>query len=371
MKFFYFIFITLIFRATLWGQLDNTALLQNTTVDTTEERRLFVKIQNLNYMKNNEYTGVIADGFTLFGVQLNPQLGYQLTKNLSIEGGIYLRKDFGNNDFKTISPTFSLRYQKKDFKMIFGNINGSLNHQLIEPLYNFERVITDRLESGAQFILNKKYFDFDAWIDWQRATYPKSVNREKLWAGLNLNALKLKFNKLEFSIPLQGTILHTGGQIDISAEKTIRNINYSPGIMLKYNLDSKHISSFYADARFVGDQRELYDSVVFRNVGHGLLADVGITAFKTNLLFTYWYGDNYKSDYGGYLYSSESSSVHFAGQYQRYRSLIIMRLTRTFTLAPKVFLTLRLEPYYDINTNLLEYSYGFYINFDEKFWIKK
>ena len=313
----------------------------------------------------------MADGFTLFGFQLNPQLGYQLSKNFSIEAGIFLMKDFGNNNFTTIAPTFSLRYQKKNFKMIFGNINGSLNHGLIEPLYNFERLITNRLENGAQFIVNKKYFDVDAWIDWQKATYPRANNREQLWAGANLNIFKLKLNQLEFSIPLQGTIDHRGGQIDTSKEKVYVNVNYSAGLALKYKFKTGKVQSIYADAHFVADNRSLFDSVVFRSYGNGIFTNAGVTAFNTNLIFTYWFGNNYLNDFGGHLYSSESSSVHFAGTNQRYRSLVIMRITKTLTLAPNVFLTLRAEPYYDILQNLLEYSFGFYINFDQKFWFKK
>ena len=89
-------------------------------------------------MKDNEYFGPIADGYTLFGTQINPQLGYKISRYLSLEAGVFLMKDFGNKNFTTIAPTYSLRYCKNNFKMIFGNLNGSINHNLIEPLYNFE-----------------------------------------------------------------------------------------------------------------------------------------------------------------------------------------------------------------------------------------
>jgi hypothetical protein len=118
-------------------------------------------------------------------------------------------------------------------------------------------------------------------------------------------------------------------------------------------------------------QRNLFDTVVFKNNGNGFFANLGVNAFQTQLVFTYWLGDSYRNDFGGLLYSSESSSVHHVGTFQRYRSLIIMRLSRTFVLAPKVLLTLRVEPYYDFIQSRFEYSYGFYINFDDKFTLKK
>jgi hypothetical protein len=371
LKKFLFIFFVVAFSSELFPQLDNSSLFYNNDVDSMVEKKWYAKIQNLNYMKDNEYSGTIADGYTQFGFQLNPQLGYQMTKNLSVEGGIFLMKDFGNDQFTTIAPTFTFRYQKKDFKMIFGNIDGSLNHKLIEPLYNFERLITNRLESGAQFIVNKKRFDLDAWIDWQKAQYRLSNNREKLWVGINANLIKLTKNNLELSLPFQGTILHTGGQLDTSRMKMIRHVNFSAGLVFEYKVNRPHIQNIHLDARYVGAQRELYDTVVFKKNGDGLMANIGITAYNTNLLFTYWYGNNYMSDYGGFLYSSESSSVNFARSYQKFRSLIIMRLTKTIDLAPSVHLTLRLEPYYDINFGFLEYSFGFYINYDGKFRLGK
>jgi hypothetical protein len=352
-------------------QLDNSSLFINKSVDTTQEKTFFIKVNNLNYMKNNEYAGLIADGFTLFGLQFNPQLGYQISKEVSVEGGIFLMKDFGNSQFATIAPTFVLRYKKGDFRMNFGNIDGSLNHRLIEPLYNFERVISNRLESGAQFLINKKHFDLDAWVDWRKATYPLSNNREIIWSGINLNLGKFKFKQYEFTIPLQGTIHHKGGQIDTSGEQMFLNYNYSAGLAVKYKFDSGKIQSIYADAQYVTSQRNLFDTVVFKNNGNGFFANLGVNAFQTQLVFTYWFGDSYRNDFGGLLYSSESSSVHHVGTFQRYRSLIIMRLSRTFVLAPKVLLTLRVEPYYDFIQSRFEYSYGFYINFDDKFTLKK
>ena len=55
-----------------FSQLDNSSLLFNNDVDTTKESQFFFKFQNLNFLKNNEYAGPMADGYTLFGYQLNP-----------------------------------------------------------------------------------------------------------------------------------------------------------------------------------------------------------------------------------------------------------------------------------------------------------
>lgn len=313
------------------------------------------------------------DGYTLFGYQFNPQLGYQITKNLSLEGGIFLNKDFGNNKFTQVLPTFSLRYQKNDFKMIFGNLDGSLNHQLIEPLYNFERVISNRLENGAQFTLNKKYFDFDVWIDWLSATYKSSASQEKIMSGLNANVFKVSRGNWDFRLPFQGVILHRGGQIDTISAGTHTDFNYAAGIVLNRKTRNKWIKNFYVDARYVLRSNNYFSSAGDRHTwGDGFFGNIGFKgAYQTDVQFSYWYGEAYENELGGDLYSSKSRTVAYSWYYkERIRELAIARFTKKISLAQGVNLTLRFEPYYDFRDYQLEYSYGFYISIDEKIWLK-
>jgi hypothetical protein len=365
------LFLTLSIKS--FSQLDNSSLFFNTEIDTSHEKGVFVKIQNLNFLKNNEYTNPMFDGYTLFGYQFNPQLGYKINKNLSIEGGVFLTKDFGRKIFTDISPTFSLRYQKNDFQLIFGNLNGSLNHQLIEPLYNFDRVFTNRMENGLQFILNKKKFDFDVWIDWLNMTYVGSNEQEKLMVGLNANVFKLKKGVWEFRLPFQGVVVHKGGQLDTLNAGSHTDFNYAVGIILKRTVTSKLIENMFLDVRYVLRSNNFYKSTIaIHSWGDGLMANIGFNgAYKTNLLFSYWYGEAYYNELGGDLYSSKSRNVAYSSYYsERIRELLIVRLTKKIELAKGVNLTLRVEPYYDFRDAQLEYSYGFYITLDEKIWIK-
>lgn len=343
----------------------------NQETDTVHERQAFIKLQSLGYLKDNEYYGFIADGYTMFGAQLNPQLGYQLSKNFSIEAGVFLQKDFGNRNFNNVDPTFSLRYQKKDFKMVFGNLDGSLNHRLAEPLYNFERAITNRLEGGLQFMLNKRYIDFDIWADWQNMIYKESNGAEKVWGGISSNLLKLKSNKLEFKLPFQVTVLHSGGQIDTSNGALFTNWNADAGVTLNYTPGKGKIQKMTFDARYVARVHYLFTPAESSSDGYGFLGNAGFTVYNTDILLSYWYGYNYVSDYGGYLYSSNSSTVYYSRMYLRQRSLLFLRLTKRIQLADHVVLTLRAEPYYDFRQGLFEYSFGFYISLDEKIWLKK
>jgi len=374
-----FIFILCI-SSNLFSQVDNTSLYQNQYDDTLEEEMPYFKLQGLGYNKDIENFGPMIDGYTLFGLQFNPQLGYQLSKDLSIEGGVYLRKDFGYKDFNEVLPTFSIRYHKRDFKMIFGNLDGSLNHGLIEPIYAFERLITNRMETGVQYIVTKKKFDAELWIDWQHMLYRLVNDYERLLVGINTNWFKVKTDKFEFRVPIQGTGRHNGGQIarggyinGPDVEGVYTHLNGSVGVFYKHNLDKKHLKSVYFDTRYVGNMNNTKDTSVYiyKRYGDGMLANVGINVFGSDLMLSYWYGSDYISEFGGALYSSESSSITYAGTYKSFRNYLILRLTSKFKLAKQVTLTLRTEPQWDIDFRRFSCDFGLYINFDKVVYLKK
>lgn len=364
----------------MFSQVDNTSLYQNQYDDTLAEEKAYFKLQGLAYQKDIENFGPLLDGYTMFGYQFNPQLGYQVSKNVCIEGGVYLRKDFGHKDFNEILPTFSIRYHKKDFKMIFGNLDGSLNHGLIEPIYAFERVMTNRVENGVQYILKKKKFDVDVWIDWQHMLYKLNNDYERLLVGVNVNALKIKTEKFEFKTIIQGTGRHNGGQIARGGyinrpdvEGVYTHLNGSVGVYLKYNTEKKHLKNIYFDARYVGNQNNTKDTsvYVYKRYSDGMLASAGLNVFGSDIMLSYWYGSDYKSEFGGALYSSESTSVTYAGTYKSYRNYLILRLTTKFKLAKDINLTLRTEPQWDFDFHRFNCDFGLYINFDKQIFLKK
>jgi hypothetical protein len=376
LKFIFILFIS----SNVFSQVDNTSLYQNQYDDTLEEEMPYFKLQGLGYNKDIENFGPMIDGYTLFGLQFNPQLGYQLSKNLCIEGGVYLRKDFGYKDFNEVLPTFSIRYHKKDFKMIFGNLDGSLNHGLIEPIYAFERLMTNRMETGVQYIVTKKKFDAELWIDWQHMLYRLVNDYERLLVGINTNWFKVKTEKFEFRVPIQGTGRHNGGQIarggyinGPDVEGVYTHLNGSVGVFYKHNLDKKHLKSVYFDTRYVGNMNNTKDTsvYVYKRYGDGMLANVGINVFGSDLMLSYWYGSDYISEFGGALYSSESSSVTYAGTYKSFRNYLMLRLTSKFKLAKQVTLTLRTEPQWDIDFRRFSCDFGLYINFDKVVYFKK
>lgn len=112
---------------------------------------LRLSLYSFTFFKDNEYFNKIVDGYTLFGTQLNPQLVYYPTKDLRLEAGVFLWKDFGNPELKQVRPTYRATWTVNKHQFILGNIRANLNHNYIEPLFNFERVMLNPLEEGLQY----------------------------------------------------------------------------------------------------------------------------------------------------------------------------------------------------------------------------
>jgi len=89
---------------------------------------LRISLNAFTFFKDNEYFNDIVQGYTLFGTQLNPQLVYYPTKDLRLEGGVFLWKDFGTPTLRQVRPTFRATWTHGSSQFIFGNIKANLNH---------------------------------------------------------------------------------------------------------------------------------------------------------------------------------------------------------------------------------------------------
>jgi hypothetical protein len=165
-RLFFIFFISFIITDS-YCQLDNKAFYLPSSFQAEKDKCLYFSFSNLNFTKNNEYFNKIADGYTLFGYQVNPEVVFFPSENIGIRAGVFVWKDFGNNKYSGLAPTYSVSVRKDSLSFIFGKLDGSLKHRLIEPLYDFENILTDRLEDGIQVIYNHNLFYLDLWINWE------------------------------------------------------------------------------------------------------------------------------------------------------------------------------------------------------------
>jgi hypothetical protein len=359
----------LLFSFKIRAQLNNATLETFQHVDSTKSGKLSFQFESFSYIKNNEYFLKVADGYTLFGNIFAPKVLFQPAPNVQIEGGIFARKDFGNDAFTSIQPIFTIKIQRDSSQFLFGNLEGHLNHRLIEPMLNFERVILNRQETGLQYTRRKKNTFLDGWIDWQRMIYYGSDFKEEIFAGFSWSKKLYHGDKFSFSIPVQITFQHRGGQTTTDTGQVITNINTAIGIEAEWTI-GKVVQKIRLQNYFVG-YRQNSNYHPFFPEGSGVYLNLTAETKLLNLMISYWNSNGYLSDSGGDLYQSVGRTFKFTNAIEKYRNILIVRAMKDFKIMDNLYFTFRFEPYFDLNSKAFEHSESLFLAYRQIFGLGK
>lgn len=348
------------------AQLDNRVFFDQVEVSPEDTGRLILDIRALGFNKDNEYFGTIVDGYTLYGFQFSPTLSYSFASNWRIDAGAWLQKDFGNNRFSSVLPVFAIKHQKGSLTTIFGNLEGSLNHRLIEPLYDFERVFrADRLEHGGQIRIDRPGFFLDAWLNWQLMQYLNDPRQEELTGGLSLDRRLGSLGAWEVSLPFQLVAKHIGGQIDINPDPLVTVFNSAVGLDLRRRTPGRfrevRFNPYllgYRDASFV--KRQIFED------GSGLYLNLNLKTRKgIDWMISYWRGHEFQTIEGGRVYPSVG--VLDPSLIRPYREVLMLRLLYAHRINDSFSVAARLEPHYDFRFGGFQYAFGIYMHFHDRF----
>ncbi|WP_245842229.1 hypothetical protein [Pontibacter ummariensis] len=368
----------LVFSHFCHAQLRNTVLRQEMPVNPANAKEIRAQLYVLGYSKNNEYFNKIADGYTLFGYQLNPELVYYPAPFVRMEAGLFVRKDFGEAGYQEVAPTFSVKIQQRHWALIFGTLEGSLNHGYIEPLYDFERVILNRLENGIQYKVNTRRIGLDAWVDWANMLYRGENDQEKINGGLAAGVLLWERegkrhlgDSLRLTLPLQFTAQHLGGQIDASPLPLATYVNAAIGLEVEKRYSRQVLHRVYTGNYLVGFKDFSNEYLLPYQQGAGIYLNAGVDTKYQDVMLSYWQGDGYIADLGGRLYQSVSTTFKHPDYVQEERRLLILRLMKDIKIIPGLYLTTRLEPVLDLDKPKLEFSNAFYLTFNTDFFLAR
>jgi len=353
------------------AQLNNRSFDWETKVDKSDSGVFSIGLNTLGFTKNNEYFNKIADGFTLFGYQVNPHVNYQPLTNVTFSVGLYAQKDFGSQGYESIQPTYTFKYIKHDVQLIFGTLEGATSHRLVEPLYDFERALINRLENGFQLKYEKNDVFLDLWADWQNMIYKGENDQEEITGGLSVDYPIIRSDNLRVSFPFQLVVFHRGGQFDSSPLPLQTYTNTATGLTIE-----KPMTGFFKSIRFQpyyiyyndfsNEQLQAFSN------GSGIYLNLSLeTKLNLEVMASYWSGNEFVSIQGGQLYPSVSSTFKNAGFVEDKRELLIIRFLHTMDLADNLSLSTRFEPLIDLNNNgNFEFSHGFYLNYTTDFKFK-
>ena len=353
------------------AQLDNRLISDKLTLNASDSNTWGLSFNNFNYLRNTEYFNDIEVGRTLFGYQLNPSLYIQPNSHVKLQAGVFVQSDFGGNPgYNKILPTFSLKItsgQKNTRSFIFGTLEGALAHRLIEPLFDVNTTITNRIENGAQFKIETPKSFFDAWINWEKFIERGSPFKEQFTAGISLNQhIYENDNGLYLSLVDQIVAHHHGGQIDKDTLNMTMQVNFALGAELG-QIKKGWLDEWRLDA-YITDYHENTNSGYFPyRSGNGLYSSLFVRKSAWGFMGSYWQGDKWIAPRGTTLYSSVS--LDKPGYTQPTRQLIFVRFLYNKSLADGLNLSARVEPVYNIQASILDFSYSLYLSYklDQRF----
>ena len=349
---------------TLKAQLDNSFFNDFYALQPGDSATIKFGLEAFGFLRNNEYKNDLIPGYTLFGYQFRPYFSYSPSGRIRLDAGGFFLKDFGESDFQEIRPLFTIKYSYRHFSMLFGSLEGALSHKLIEPIYDFERVIHRRVEDGIQFkYINDRLF-LDTWIDWVNMINFGENALEEFNYGISFNYQLVKEPNLILEIPLQFLANHRGGEIDVSPEpaNTVWNAAAGLGILFPvYNagfLRSIRLDNYYS--RF---QTSESSSQLPFSSGDGWFLNATGEMKWIDLMVSYWHGNQFYAPDGGPLYQSVSYDYANDGYMEIGRDLIFLRALVEHDFGHGLTLAFRFEPVYDLNNNHLDHSEGLYLRF--------
>ena len=270
---------------------------------------------------------------------------------------------------QAFSLFFTIKIQKDSSQFLFGNLEGNLNHRLIEPMMNPERIILNRQENGLQYTRRKQNTFFDAWIDWQRMIYKGDDKKEEIFAGFSWNKKVIVKPDFCLSVPIQMTFQHRGGQTTKDTGQVITNINATIGIEVEWELKG-FVQKIKAQSYLVEYQQNSNYIQYFKK-GSGVYLNLTAETKVLNLMLSYWKSSGYLSDAGGDLYQSVGRTFRYGNVVEKERNLLIIRTMKDWKIMDNLFLTFRFEPYFDLNNKAFEHSESLFLSYRQRLGLGK
>lgn len=354
-----------------YSQVDLTWRYYYPEFKENSDNNLYFRLENNNFVKNNEYFGDYIEGYTMMGYTAQPSLVYYAGSRLRIKAGVHLIQFSGMNEFTEVLPTFSIHTRLSDnLDLIMGGLKGDVHHRLIEPLFDPENQYTRPIENGFQFIYNSNKLWLDVWVDWEQFIFLGDDKPEKFTAGLSTEYL-LTSNESDFRLTIPGQLIatHLGGQISNYSEKMQSLANLATGIKLNYKIGDGFIKDIGL-ATYLATYQDLTGQSGWDFSSGNAIYPVAEINYKYGTFMTgYWKAHNFLAPKGSSLF--QSTSNYKTGYYSENRNLLTSKLSFTKEFMKQIKFSVMLETYYDIPASQFDYSYGLNLIFTPNFYISK
>lgn len=345
------------FSVTLKAQINNDFFINDKGVDYQDTTELHFFFNNANFLRNHEFFNDFVKGYTALGFNFSTGIHYQVSEKFGISGGLHTLKYSGRDDELNLEPLFTFHYNPSEkFRILFGTIEGSVNHKLPEVMYEFERFLTDRVENGLQFLYTSKRLRADLWVDWDQFILEDDPFQEKFTIGLSANYNIIENASFFLHFPVGATGRHRGGQINAGEENIMTIINAFAGLKTGYKSEKFNIG-FRGDCFLYEDNSPTPKQAYID--GYGLLPQLFFESKLLTVNLGYWYGRQFISALGNPIYQSASESKVYIEKPNR--EMITSNVAFGKRIHRDIKLSVRAQVYYDIPDEVVDYSFGFYL----------
>lgn len=335
-----------------------------------DSSKLFLRFENLNFVKNNEYAGDFSDGATWIGYIASPKLVYYPSSNFRLEAGIRLQKYSGREDFTESEPVFSAIYKpSENIEFIMGTLNQNNNHDLSEPMFEPERYFMSTAENGFQFLYNTEKFNFQTWIDWEQFILDNDPFQERFTFGLSGNLQLNNYKKSKLLVPIEAIVTHRGGEID-SSDGSVQTVgNYGTGLVYEKTIENSKIQSWYIKvmAYYFSDNSSEKEFIFDK--GHAIYPQVGFTTKKSRLNLGYWNAYHFASSRGSKLF--QSVAIDTPGYFEDRRELLTLNYYYDHKITKGIHFGGKLDVYYDLKNTSESFAAAIYLRINGDFFLKK
>lgn len=362
----------LLFLNTSYAQQDNSFFHNRKYTSYKSDNNLYLEIKNINFFKNNEYFSPFAEGYTNIGFHLSPSLSYYIADKGKITAGMYVLQFSGRKESEKILPIFSFQYNiNPKLKLTFGSLDGSINHNLISPIFDFEKLITNNIENGIQFLYTSDNTKIDLWLDWQQFIKRGDPFQEYFTVGYSstVNLYKSNDESLHITLPIQCIFNHHGGQIDTSGKRILTINNDATGLIIDKKFDASFLKEIKTGFYFLLYKDLSPTKVQGYEQGKGFYPFIVANIKEIELTTGYWYGHKFYSPLGHPLF--QNISIFDKNTFVTNKKMLTSTVTYTKKIFQNINLASRFEGFYDITTNKFDYTYSLYLTFNSRFFLCK
>lgn len=311
------------------------------------------------FLKNNEYFNPVNPGETYFGFRGSAAAVFQIGpgNRARLTTGLMVQEQYGGKTL--VKPVLNLTLVSANrWQYHFGALQSGTRHGLLEPMYNYEHVLFQPLEYGIQARKSSSRLFFDGWVEWRRQMNAGTGEQEMIIGGLSAEPLLLQAGRWRLSSPLQGTIVHRGGQALLPPKPISNRINTAGGLSLKTADTGLVLEGFYLQS-LDGSPNPTQP---FSN-GWAAMANARVRMGRYHTVAaTWWYGREFQTVLGSPVFSNVNEKDVYANAHTR-RLLMLRYVYSRPILGENLFLDVRLEPHYDLERGRAEFSHGLYLKF--------